>query len=64
VSGAVLRDPPGSVEEALQREYRRPDVNRFAELRTWRGRASAIWIETRERRSGLGAPAVSAGASA
>ncbi len=51
VSGAELGGAPGSLEESLVYEYRRPDVNRFAELVTTREKVAAISTSTRNRLS-------------
>lgn len=47
VSSSVAGDPPGSLEWSLQYEYARPDVGRFAELRTRRTPVASISSETR-----------------
>ena len=54
VSGApvtveALGDPPGSLEEALEYEFRRPDVNTFSDLRARGVRAMSISAQTRHR---------------
>jgi DNA-binding CsgD family transcriptional regulator len=46
VDGAEMGDPPGSLEESLIYEYRRPDVNRFAELMDQRDRVASISTST------------------
>jgi DNA-binding CsgD family transcriptional regulator len=51
VSGGAMGDPPGSVMEALEYEYRRPDVNRFGELRSRRERAASLSLVTGDRPS-------------
>jgi DNA-binding CsgD family transcriptional regulator len=47
IAHAMLGDPAGSLEESLIYEYRRPDLNRFEELRARRSPVSAISTETR-----------------
>ncbi|MGZ4260376.1 MAG: helix-turn-helix transcriptional regulator [Solirubrobacteraceae bacterium] len=47
IAHAMLGEPAGSLEESLIYEYRRPDLNRFEELRSRRSPVSAISTETR-----------------
>jgi DNA-binding CsgD family transcriptional regulator len=47
IASAMLGAPAGSLEESLIYEFRRPDLNRFEELRARRSPVSAISIETR-----------------
>jgi DNA-binding CsgD family transcriptional regulator len=47
IAHAMLGDPAGSLEQSLIYEYRRPDLNRFEELRSRRSPVSAISTETR-----------------
>jgi DNA-binding CsgD family transcriptional regulator len=51
LDGATAGEAPGSFEESLVYEYRRPDVNRFADLRTGRDKAAAISTSTGNRLS-------------
>jgi len=51
VDGAETGSAPGSFEESLVYEYRRPDVNRFAELGTGRQKVGAISLTTGSRPS-------------
>jgi DNA-binding CsgD family transcriptional regulator len=46
VDGAEVGGAPGSLEESLVYEYRRPDVNRFDELVSQRDKVAAIWTST------------------
>jgi DNA-binding CsgD family transcriptional regulator len=46
VDGAEIGGPPGSLEESLVYEYRRPDVNRFDELMGQRDKVAAISTST------------------
>jgi DNA-binding CsgD family transcriptional regulator len=46
IASAMLGDPAGSFEESLIYEFRRPDLNRFDELRTRRLPVAAISVET------------------
>ncbi len=43
----MLGEPAGSLEESLVYEFRRPDLNRFEELRSRRLPVAAISAETR-----------------
>ena len=45
-ASSMLGEPPGSLEESLIYEFRRPDINRFDELRSRRSPVSAISTET------------------
>lgn len=45
-TNSMLGEPPGSLEESLIYEFRRPDINRFDELRSRRSPVSAISTET------------------
>ncbi|HUA02553.1 MAG TPA: LuxR C-terminal-related transcriptional regulator [Solirubrobacteraceae bacterium] len=47
VSNSMLGEPAGSLEESLIFEFRRPDVNRFEELRSRRSPVAAISTATR-----------------
>jgi DNA-binding CsgD family transcriptional regulator len=47
IAHAMLGEPAGSLEESLIYEYRRPDVNRFEELRSRRSPVATISAETR-----------------
>ena len=47
IASAMLGEPAGSLEESLIYEFRRPDLNRFEELRSRRSPVSAISTETR-----------------
>jgi len=47
IAHAMLGEPAGSLEESLIYEYRRPDLNRFEELRSRRSPVGAISAETR-----------------
>jgi DNA-binding CsgD family transcriptional regulator len=51
LSAAALGDPPGSLEEALDYEFRRPDVSTFRDLRARRTPVTSISAETRDRLS-------------
>jgi hypothetical protein len=51
LSMAALGDPPGSFEEALDYEFRRPDVSTFSDLRGRRTPVASISAETRDRLS-------------
>jgi DNA-binding CsgD family transcriptional regulator len=51
LDGATAGEAPGSFEESLVYEYRRPDVNRFADLSTGRDKAAAISTSTGNRLS-------------
>jgi DNA-binding CsgD family transcriptional regulator len=46
VDGAEIGGAPGSLEESLVYEYRRPDVNRFADLMAGRDTVAAISTST------------------
>jgi DNA-binding CsgD family transcriptional regulator len=46
VASAVLGEPAGTLEWSLEYEFRRPDFNRFEELRMRRSPVSAVSIET------------------
>ncbi len=46
ITSSMLGEPPGSLEESLIYEFRRPDVNRFDELRSRRAPVAAISTET------------------
>jgi DNA-binding CsgD family transcriptional regulator len=46
VSSSVAGDPPGSLEWSLEFEYVRPDVSRFADLRSRRSPVASISSET------------------
>jgi len=46
VDGAAIGGAPGSLEESLVYEYRRPDINRFAELMDGRERVASIATST------------------
>ncbi|MGH2894911.1 MAG: hypothetical protein ACRDPM_16835, partial [Solirubrobacteraceae bacterium] len=46
VDGAAIGGAPGSLEESLVYEYRRPDVNRFADLAATREKVAAIATST------------------
>jgi DNA-binding CsgD family transcriptional regulator len=47
IASAMLGEPAGSLEESLIYEFRRPDLNRFEDLRARRSPVSAISTETR-----------------
>ena len=47
IASAMLGDPAGSLEQSLVYEFRRPDLNRFDELRARRLPVGAISAETR-----------------
>jgi DNA-binding CsgD family transcriptional regulator len=47
IAHAMLGEPAGSLEESLIYEFRRPDLNRFDDLRARRSPVSAISMETR-----------------
>ena len=47
IAHAMLGEPAGSLEESLIYEYRRPDLNRFEELRSQRSPVASISAETR-----------------
>jgi DNA-binding CsgD family transcriptional regulator len=47
IENSALGDPPGSLEWSLEYEFRRPDLNRFEDLRTRRPPVAAISTETR-----------------
>jgi DNA-binding CsgD family transcriptional regulator len=47
IASAMLGDPAGSLEQSLIYEFRRPDLNRFDELRARRLPVAAISAETR-----------------
>ena len=47
IASAMLGEPAGSLEESLVYEFRRPDLNRFEELRSRRLPVAAISAETR-----------------
>jgi DNA-binding CsgD family transcriptional regulator len=49
VCGGVLRDPPGSFIESMQYEFRRRDINTFADLTQDRGGVASIFLATGER---------------
>jgi hypothetical protein len=49
VCGAVLRYPPGSFMESMQYEFRRRDVNTFADLTRDRSGVGSIFLATAER---------------
>jgi DNA-binding CsgD family transcriptional regulator len=49
VDGAERGGAPGSFEESLVYEYRRPDVNRFAELSAGRDKVGAVSLATGSR---------------
>lgn len=49
VYGAVLCEPPGSFMESMQYEFRRRDVNTFADLTRDRGGVASIFLTTGER---------------
>jgi DNA-binding CsgD family transcriptional regulator len=49
VYGAVLSEPPGSFMESMQYEFRRRDVNTFADLIRDRGGVASIFLATGER---------------
>jgi DNA-binding CsgD family transcriptional regulator len=49
VSSSVVADPPGSEREAMQYEFRRPDVNRFSELVRDRAGVASISLATGRR---------------
>ncbi|MGZ4274438.1 MAG: helix-turn-helix transcriptional regulator [Solirubrobacteraceae bacterium] len=51
VDGAERGDAPGSFEESLVYEYRRPDVNRFVDLGAGREKVAAISTATGNRLS-------------
>jgi DNA-binding CsgD family transcriptional regulator len=51
LDGAEAGDAPGSYQESLVYEYRRPDVNRFAELSVGRDKVAAISSATGDRLS-------------
>jgi hypothetical protein len=51
LDGAERGDAPGSYEESLVYEYRRPDVNRFADLSAGRDKVAAISTATGNRPS-------------
>ena len=51
LDGAELGDPPGSFEESLDYEYRRPDINRFVNLSAGRDKVAAISTATGNRLS-------------
>ena len=46
IAHAMLGEPAGSLEQSLIYEYRRPDLNRFDELRSRRSPVSSISTET------------------
>ena len=46
IAHAMLGEPAGSLEESLIYEFRRPDLNRFEELRSRRSPVAAISTET------------------
>ena len=46
IASAMLGEPAGSLEESLIYEFRRPDLNRFEELRSRRSPVAAISTET------------------
>jgi DNA-binding CsgD family transcriptional regulator len=47
IASAMLGDPAGSLEQSLVYEFRRPDLNRFDDLRARRRPVAAISAETR-----------------
>ena len=51
VDGAQVGGAPGSLEQSLVYEYRRPDVNRFVELAGARDKVAAISTSTDDRPS-------------
>jgi DNA-binding CsgD family transcriptional regulator len=51
VDGAEIGGAPGSLEESLVYEYRRPDINRFAELMGGRDKVAAISVATGDQPS-------------